>query len=107
MRGMVQLIGVCGLLFCGICTAQKVQFNQVDEPLVLEHMKNIPESNAARVAKLKELFTVAGCHGDSLFEQKVDGAETPNVVCVLGTGEDDPVIVGAHYERASSTQSSS
>ena len=104
MRGMAQLIAVFVLLFCGACLAQKVQFNPAEKSQVLERMKSIPEGNTERVSRLKELFTQAGCRGNSLFEQKVEGAETPNVICLLGTGEGDTVIVGAHYERASSTQ---
>jgi hypothetical protein len=105
MRGAALFIALSGLSFWGgACLAQKVQFNPAEKSLVLERMKSVPETNQERVSRLKELFTQAGCKGNSLFEQKVEGAETPNVVCQLGTGEGDTVIVGAHYERASSSQ---
>ena len=102
MRGPGLFSRVIVLLLCGACLAQKVQFTPAEKSLVLERMKNIPETNADRAARLKELFTQAGCNGDSLFEQKVEGAETPNIICRLGTGEGDTVIVGGHYERISS-----
>ncbi|HEY3769544.1 MAG TPA: M28 family peptidase, partial [Candidatus Angelobacter sp.] len=105
MRGTAQLIAVFSLFFCGTCLAQKVQFNPAEKAQVLERMKSIPGTNTDRVSRLKELFAEAGCRGNSLFEQKIEGAETPNIVCVLGTGTGDTVIVGAHYERASSAQS--
>src|SRR5579862_8523350 len=101
MRGG-SLTAICGLFLCGICLAQTVKFTAMEKPLVLDRMKNAPETNAARASKLKELFSEAGCNGSSLFEQKVEGAEAPNVVCVLGTGKGNSVIVGAHYERSSS-----
>jgi hypothetical protein len=101
---MAPLIALSCLSFCGACLAQKVQFNPAEKSVVLERMKSVPETNQERVSRLKELFTQAGCRGNSLFEQKVEGAETPNVVCLLGTGEGDTVIVGAHYERAASPQ---
>jgi hypothetical protein len=105
MRGAALFIALSGLSFWGgACLAQKVQFNPAEKSLVLERMKSIPETNAERVSRLKELFAQAGCRGNSLFEQKVEGAETPNVICLLGTGEGDTVIVGAHYERTSSPQ---
>jgi hypothetical protein len=105
MRGAALFIALSGLSFWGgACLAQKVQFNPAEKSLVLERMKSVPETNQERVSRLKELFTQAGCKGNSLFEQKVEGAETPNVVCLLGAGEGDTVIVGAHYERASSSQ---
>lgn len=65
-------------------------------------MKAIPESNQDRAARLKELFSQAGCNGSALMEQKVQGAEAPNIVCRLGKDEGDTVIVGAHYDRNSS-----
>ena len=92
------------VLLCGACLAQKVQFTPAEKSLVLERMKEIPGTNADRAARLKELFIQAGCNGNSLFEQKVEGADAPNIVCRLGTGDGDTVIVGGHYERTSSTQ---
>ena len=104
MRGTALVIAICGLLICGACLAQRVQFTSIEKPLILQRMESVPETNAARVSRLKELFTEAGCSGNELIEQKVDGVETPNIICQLGTGKDDTVIVGAHYERTSSTQ---
>jgi len=102
MRGMGLVIAISGFLLCGATLAQRVQFTPAEKPLVLERMKSIPDTNPARALKLKELFSQAGCNGNSLIEQKVEGAETPNVICLLGTGQGDIVIVGAHYERTSS-----
>ena len=104
MRGLGLVITISGFLLCGIGLAQKVQFTPAEKALVLERMKSIPETNPARALKLKELFSQAGCSGNSLIEQKVEGAEAPNIICRLGTGEGDTVIVGAHYERTSSRQ---
>src|SRR5258708_488510 len=101
MRGLGLFLRVIVLLICGACRAQKVKFTPAEKSLVLERMKSIPETNAARSARLKELFTAAGCNGNSLIEQKVEGTETPNIICRLGTGEGDTVIVGAHYDRTS------
>jgi xanthine/uracil/vitamin C permease (AzgA family) len=102
MRGPGLFSRVIVLLLCGVCLAQRVQFTPAEKSLVLERMKSIPETNAERATRLKELFIQAGCNGNSLFEQKVESAETPNIVCRLGTGEGDTVIVGGHYERTSS-----
>src|SRR5882757_9508527 len=104
MRGMGLSFQVIIFFFCGVALAQKVQFTPAEKALVLERMKSIPETNTARAVKLKELFSEAGCNGNSLIEQKVEGEETPNIICRLGTGEGDVVIVGAHYERNSSPQ---
>lgn len=103
MRGAAPIIAILGLFFSAVCPAQKVQFTSAEKPLILDRMKSIPETNTERAAKLKELFIEAGCLGKSLSEQKVEGAETPNIICTLGSSG-DVVIVGAHYERASSPQ---
>jgi len=104
MRGASLALTIFGLLFLGVAPAQKLQFSPAEKTVVLQRMKNIPESNLDRATRLKELFTEAGCEGGFLTEQKPDAAATPNIICRLGTGENDLVIVGAHYERASSPQ---
>ena len=104
MRGKALVLRVLILSFCGVSPAQRVQFTPAEKATVLERMKTIPETNAARASRLKELFRNAGCKGNSLIEQRVDGADTPNIICRLGTGEGDTVIVGAHYDRVSSAQ---
>jgi len=102
MRGKALIHPVLMLLLCAASPAQKVQFTPAEKAAVLERMKTIPETNAARAEKLKELFSNAGCNGKSLVEQKVDGVDTPNIICRLGIENEDTVIVGAHYDRNSS-----
>ena len=102
MRGQALIFQVIILVLCGASQAQKIQFTPAEKSLVLERMKSVPETNEARAARLKELFSQAGCLGPALFEQKVEGSDTPNIICRLGTGEGDTVIVGAHYDRATS-----
>ncbi len=104
MRGKALIYAVLMLMLFGASPAQKVQFTAAEEAAVLERMKTIPETNEDRAAKLKELFINAGCNGKSLMEQKVDGVDTPNIICRLGTENEAMVIVGAHYDRNSSAQ---
>lgn len=104
MRGPGLAITLFGLVLCGVSFAQKIQFTPAEKSVVLQRMKTIPGSNEERAARLKELFTQAGCNGNSLSEQPVENGGTPNIICRLGTGERDTVIVGAHYERTSSPQ---
>src|SRR5262249_21853651 len=97
-------IATTSLVFCGAILAQKVHFAPVEKSSILQRMKSIPTSDAERAAELKELFLQAGCVGKALSEQRIDGAETPNIICRLGDGEGNAVIVGAHYDRVSSAQ---
>ena len=104
MRGKALIYQVLILVLCGASPAQRVQFTPAEKAVVLERMKTIPETNAARALKLKDLFSNAGCNGKSLMEQQVDGVDTPNIICRLGTDESNMVIVGAHYDRNSSAE---
>ena len=104
MRGPGLAVTLFGLVLCGVSVAQKIQFTPAEKSVVLQRMKTVPGSNEERAARLKELFNQAGCNGNSLSEQPVESGETPNIICRLGTGERDTVIVGAHYERTSSPQ---
>jgi len=104
MRGPSLVIIITGAILCAAGWAQKVQFTPAEKSSVLQRMKAIPESDAQRAARLRELFILAGCEGDSLTEQSVEGGATPNIICRLGNGEGETVIVGAHYDRISSPQ---
>jgi len=104
MRGSRLAITISSLALCGISLAQRVQFTPAEKSDVLQRAKSIPGSNQERATRLKELFAQAGCSGNSLSEQRVEDVETPNIICRLGSGDHDTVIVGAHYERTSSPQ---
>jgi Peptidase family M28 len=101
MRAPALVVIISGFLLCGTGQAQKVQFAPEEKSVVLERMKSVPGSNQERAERLREMFIQAGCGGASLVEQKVEGADTPNIICRLGTGEKDMVIVGAHYDLSS------
>ena len=103
MRGGL-FIATTSLVFCGAILAQKVQFAPQEKSAILQRMKSIPENDAERAAELKRLFSQAGCVDNALSEQKIDGAELSNIICRLGDGDGDTVIVGAHYDRVSSPQ---
>jgi hypothetical protein len=104
MRGPGLAITIFTLILGDVSLAQRVQFSPAPKSVVLQRMKSVPASNQERAVRLKELFIEAGCDENFLTEQKFEGTDTPNIVCRLGTGENDLIIVGAHYERASSPQ---
>src|SRR5215467_769789 len=104
MRGPGLVLTVAGLVLCGAGLAQRVQFAPVEKSSVLQRMAAVPESDEARAARIKEMFVRAGCGGSSLAEQRVEGENVPNIICRLGTGTGDLVIVGAHYDRVASPE---
>ena len=102
MRGTALAILVVGL--CGFCAAQKVRFSPANKSEVLQRARNIPGSDQERARQVTEWFREAGCKGNLLSEQKVEGSEIPNIICRMKGKADEEIIVGAHYDRASSAQ---
>jgi hypothetical protein len=101
MRRTVLAISIAGL--AALCLAQKLRFTLVDRKAVVEHARNIPENDRERAAQLKQLFLKAGCRGELLTEQKIEEADAPNIICELKGESAETIIVGAHYEHASSS----
>jgi hypothetical protein len=104
MRGSRLAVLIWIVALCGAGLAQRVQFVPANETAILERMTNIPADNRERAVELKALFSEAGCSGNALAEQPVDGVEIPNITCRLHGAGNDTIIVGAHYERVSSAQ---
>jgi Peptidase family M28 len=102
MRGAALAILVVGL--CGFCAAQKVRFSPASRSEVLQRAKNTPTSDQERARLLIEWFRQAGCKGNLLTEQKVDGTEIPNIICRMKGKSNDTIVVGAHYDRVISPQ---
>jgi hypothetical protein len=84
--------------------AQKVQFVLADRAEILERVKEAPVSDTERATRIRAWFVAAGCNGVLLREQAVTGASTPNIICELQGQDSESVIVGAHYETASSAR---
>src|SRR5512147_2429986 len=88
-------------LFAAVCLAQMLRFSPAERDQVIQHATHAPESDLQRAAELKDLFSEAGCNGNFLREQKVDGAASPNVICEIGGEGPGTIIIGAHYDKAS------
>lgn len=122
MRGAVLPIFILGV--CSLCVAQKISFIPAGKAEVLGQANAVPGGNPRRAARLKALFRSSGC-GDAWLseqkpyeqeppEQKRSGAEpneqplaepaAPNIICRLPGETDHIILVGAHYEGATSAQ---
>ena len=102
MRGAALAILVLSL--CAACAAQKVHFSPSKEPDLLQRTKEIPQTDRQRADQLKAWFSKAGCKGDFLSEQPVQGSDVPNIICRMRGKSDQAIVIGAHYDRASSPQ---
>jgi Peptidase family M28 len=92
------------LVLCGLCHAQKLHFSPVERANVLQRIKSVPRSTQERTQLLKNWFVQSGCDGENLSEQHPAGEEEPNVICRMRGESDDTVIIGAHYDFATSAE---
>ena len=101
MRRTVLAISIAGLT--ALCLAQQLRFTLVDRKEVVKNARNTPGNDSERAAQLKQLFFNAGCWGEFLKEQRMEGSDAPNIICELKGQSAEAIIVGAHYEHASSS----
>jgi hypothetical protein len=92
--------------FCGVVSAQTFRFTPVDKATVLGREADAPATNEQRHARIKELFTQAGCSGSALVEQAVEGSASPNIICRLSGKSNETIVVAAPYGQAASQDAS-
>ncbi len=100
MRGAALAIFILG--WCGLCAAQRVHFSPGDKADILERARTTSDNDEERATYLKGWFGQQGCSGKNLSEQKVDGNGAANVICRIPGESQDTIIVGAHFDRATS-----
>ena len=82
--------------------AEALHYVTVREKTVEARLKDFAGDNKQRETTLKRLFQEAGCDGDLLSEQPVQGTkQRPNVICVLPGKSQRTIIIGAHFDRVS------
>ncbi len=91
------------LLLCGAGSAQRVRFSSAGESEVVDKAIHPPATDRERAEQLKAWFQEAGCTGDALQSEPVAGAEIPNIICELKGKSPDAIVIGAHYDRPSSS----
>ena len=75
-----------------------IEFNTVPREIIEKRLSQAVGKNDARKAALLQMFGEAGCNGERLTEQKVEGSKLPNVICVLPGSTDSIILVGAHFD---------
>lgn len=89
-----------------IFVAQQVKFTLLEKSEVVSRAEQPPSTDLERAAQLKAWFDQAGCGVIDLTEQRVDGAGAPNVICHLRGQSSSTIVVGAHFDHATSPQRS-
>ena len=92
----------CLLAACigGSAVAQTLHFDLVNRDTVKQRVTDVPRKNPDREARIKALFSEAGCSG-SISEQPVKRSKLPNAMCLLKGQTDQVIIVGAHFDQIS------
>src|SRR5262245_17334677 len=83
--------------------AQTFRLGLVTRETVEGRLREYGGTNGQRQATLKRMFVESGC-GEQLFEQPVKFSKIPNVICVLPGSPDRVIIVGAHFDRVSTSE---
>jgi Peptidase family M28 len=107
MRGAIATVSIAVLsIFCVAwkCAAQQIKFTPLERSEVVHRAETTPATDQERAAQLKTWFDQAGCGVIDLTEQKVAGAAAPNVICRLPGKSSSTIVIGAHFDHASSGQ---
>jgi len=86
------------LCFAG-AFAESLRYKPVSRDTVEARLRRYSGDNRQREVTLKQIFTEAGCGGQSISEQPVKGSSLPNVICVLTGSSGKVIVVGAHFDR--------
>ncbi len=107
MRAAIVAISIAILTFFCVaqkCGAQQIKFTPLEKSEVLHRVEKTPATDQERAAQLKTWFDEAGCGVIDLTEQKVEGSAAPNVICRLAGKSSSTIVIGAHFDHASSAQ---
>ncbi len=77
---------------------QTVAVDKVERGKLEQLMRQCPEGNALRCARLQEYFRELGCRDDLLTTQPVKGSPEPNIIATLPGSSESRIIVGAHFD---------
>ena len=81
-------------------TTTAIEFNTVPREVIEKRLARAVGKNDERKVALEQMFREAGCDGERLSQQKVEGSKLPNVICVLPGRTDSIIIVGGHFDAA-------
>lgn len=88
------------------CLAQKIKFTPLEKTEVVSRAEQSPATDVERASQLKMWFDQAGCGVIDLTEQRVEGAAASNVICHLRGESSSTIVIGAHFDHATSAQRS-
>jgi hypothetical protein len=106
MRGATLAIAVAVLCIACVAqgAAQRIKFAPLEKSEIVRRVEKTPGTDQERADQLKLWFDQAGCGVIDLTEQKVEGSAAPNLICRLPGESSSTIVVGAHFDHASSAE---
>lgn len=99
----LRIAGAAVLILAAAATrAETIRFRLIDREAVEQRLRDYRGKNSERAAKLKRMFADAGCV-EHLSEQAVKFSSAPNVICTLPGTTGRTILVGAHFDRVSTS----
>lgn len=87
-----------GIVVAAPCVADSIVYMRVPRPLIEEHLRPAPDTEAQRVEALRNQFQKAGC--PQVIEQAVPEEQSPNLICILPGFEEGTILVSASLDYA-------
>ena len=73
----------------------------IDRELLTSWVKQSESQNAARLERVRQLFTSVGC---APRDQPVKHSKLPNLICEIPGPDDAVIVVGAHYDKVPNSE---
>lgn len=83
----------------GVAAQEAVKVRLAEQDWILNSLRELPLENAARQARLTELFENVGCKDERLVAQEVKRSREHNIICTLPGASTDVIVVGAHFDK--------
>jgi hypothetical protein len=77
----------------------RIEVHGASSAVISERLQLEVTKNDERRARLVELFEQAGCTGDRLTSQDVQGVKPPNIICTLPGESKSMIVIGAHFDQ--------
>lgn len=82
-----------------VASGQQVEYRTLGMETIEQRLLLAPDKNKERRTVLLRLFEEGGCKSDSMGEQRVKGADFPNIICTLPGESDTIIVIGAHFDK--------
>src|SRR5450432_1189957 len=98
MRRLLPVVVLMAAQTLGATSAQPIILWKNSREAVVNTVRAVPASNAARFALLRKYFDASECREKDLEEQPVPQSQQKNLICTLEGTTGGVIVLAAHYE---------